>query len=194
VCVGAVQVTVRALEVSDASRDGDPTVDLDALFRRYARELNGVAYRRINDREAAADLVQDGFLRFLVWYRARSTPTTARDARNVLISVVGNLAIDFLRQKRSRGTPASLELLGDRLADSAPTPDRIVEGRQAYRLLKAALDACSRPQRMALLLNRVEGLTHREIAERFGVSASMVSKYIMAALDRCLIAVYGPSN
>lgn len=183
---------MRALQVSVAS--GEQGVDLDVLFRRYTRELNGVAYRRINDREAAADLVQDGFLRFLVWYRARTEPTTVLDARNVLIRVIGNLAIDFLRQKRSRGTPASLELLGDSLADPAPTADRIVEGREAYRLLKRALDGCSRSQRTALLLNRVEGLTHGEIAVRLGVSSSMVSKYIMAALDRCLIGVYGSAR
>lgn len=184
------QVSVRALPIAS----GDRAIDLDALFRRYASELNGVAYRRINDREAAADLVQDGFLRFLVWHRGRMVPITARDARNVLISIVGNLAIDFLRQKRSRGTTASLDLLGDRIADPAPTPDRIVEGKEAYRLLKLALDACSYPQRTALLLNRVNGLTHREIAERLGVSPSMVSKYIMAALDRCLVGVYGSSS
>jgi RNA polymerase sigma factor (sigma-70 family) len=195
-------VSVRAADIAHQTALGTPLGsalgtpldrpdDLDALFRQYARELNGFAFRRLNDREAAADVVQDGFLRYLVWHRARTKPTTASDARNVLWTVVSNLTIDFIRQKRSRGTSNSLEFLADRLVDPHPTPDRIIEGRQAYRRLKAALDESPRAQRTALLLNRVEGLTHAEIAERMGVSASMVSKYIMAVLDRCLIRIYG---
>jgi RNA polymerase sigma factor (sigma-70 family) len=166
-------------------------VDLDALFRLYARDLNGFAFRRLNDREAAADLVQDGFLRYLVWSKARTAPTSALDARKVLWSVIGNLTIDFVRQRRSRGTPAPLDVFADRIADPHPTPDRLLEARQAYRLLKQALDESPRIQRTALLLNRIEGLTHGEIAERLGVSRSMVSKYIMAVMDRCVIRVYG---
>ncbi|MCP6134986.1 helix-turn-helix domain-containing protein, partial [Klebsiella pneumoniae] len=39
--------------------------------------------------------------------------------------------------------------------------------------------------RQALLLNRVEGLTQAQIAQRLGVSESMVAKYIGQALRHC---------
>ncbi len=39
--------------------------------------------------------------------------------------------------------------------------------------------------RQALLLNRVEGLTQRQVAQRLGVSESMVAKYIGQALRHC---------
>jgi DNA-directed RNA polymerase specialized sigma24 family protein len=42
-------------------------------------------------------------------------------------------------------------------------------------------------QRNVLLLNRIAGLTHAEIAQRLGISTSTVSKYIVAVLDRCLV-------
>lgn len=183
-------VSVQAADGELSAPDNSP-VDLDALFRRYARELKGFAYRRLQDQEAAADVVQDGFLRYLVWHRARTEPTSASDARNVLWTVVGNLTVDIARQKKARGHHTSLEIVADRLIDAYPTPDRIVEGRQAYRLLKMALDESPPAQRTALLLNRVEGLTHAEIGQRLGVSASMVSKYIMAVMDRCIVRVYG---
>jgi RNA polymerase sigma-70 factor (ECF subfamily) len=166
-------------------------VDFDALFRLYARELNSFAYRRLNDREAAADLVQDGFLRFLVWHSEQRNAKGAASPRFFLWSVVGNLTIDFVRRRQLRGAHAPLDDVADQLADPYPTPDRFLEARQQYRLLKAALDEAPRVQRTALLLNRIEGLTHAEIAQRLGVSPSMVSKYIMAVLERCLLRLSG---
>lgn len=160
----------------------------------YARELAGFAYRRLNDREAAADVVQDGFLRFFVWQRARQKPTTFQDARRLLWSVVGNLTVDIIRKRRTRGTSASIDAMAHLLVDDQPTPDRFVEGRQAYRLLRQALSEAPAVQRTALLLNRIDGLTHNQIAQRLGVSPSMVSKYIMAVLDRCLVHVYGVAD
>jgi RNA polymerase sigma-70 factor (ECF subfamily) len=165
---------------------GDCTVELDSLFRLYARELNGFAYRRLRDREAAADLVQDGFVRYLTSQRTRGLPDSILDARNVLWRVVSNLTIDFVRQKRARGAPAPLDMVGE-IADPYPMQDRFIEGRQAYRLVKAALDASPPMQRNVLLLNRIAGLTHAEIAQRLGISTSTVSKYIVAVLDRCLV-------
>ena len=52
---------------------------------------------------------------------------------------------------------------------------------------REALDEAPAVQRTALLMNRIGGLTHPEIAERLGVSASMVSKYIMAVMDRIIM-------
>ena len=38
--------------------------DLDRLFRLYHRDLQNIAYRRLGDRELAADLTQDTFVRY----------------------------------------------------------------------------------------------------------------------------------
>jgi RNA polymerase sigma factor (sigma-70 family) len=179
-------VSVQAIDTQRGLSGEDRAVELDSLFRLYARELNGLAYRRLRDREAAADLVQDGFVRYLAWRRAREIPTSVLDARNVLWRVVSNLTVDFVRQKRARGTPTPLDLIGE-IADPYPTQDRFIEGRQAYRLVKAALDASPPMQRNVLLLNRIGGLTHAEIAQRLGISTSTVSKYVVAVLDRCLM-------
>lgn len=162
------------------------TIELDALFRRYARELNTYAYRRLKDREAAADVVQDSFLRFLLWSRERRDAAFPNGPRFFLWRVVGNLTIDLIRRDRVLGPFMQLDELAEQIADPAPTPDRCLEARQHYRLLKAALDGVPARHRDALLMNRVDGLTHAQIAARLGVSASMVSKYIMSVLEHCL--------
>lgn len=164
----------------------DAPVDLDALFRLYARDLNRFAFRRLRDREAAADVVQDGFLRYLVWNRARKCPVGLADARSILRTVVSNLTIDLVRQKKSRGFHDPLDV-ADQIADPYPTQDRVLEGREAFRLVKEALDQSPPLQRAALLLNRIAGLTHDEIALKLGLSPQQVSRSIVKVLDRCLV-------
>lgn len=159
--------------------------DLDALFRRYSRELNNYAYRRLRDREAAADIVQDSFVRFLIWHRGDKRTELPSGPRFFLWRIVGNLTIDLVRRKRFLGQVATLEDMANHIVDPYPTPDRCLEARDDYLALKAALDELPERQRNALLLNRLEGLSHAEIGSRLGVSASMVSKYIMAVLEHC---------
>lgn len=162
------------------------TVDLDDLFRRYSVELNSFAYRKLRDREAAADLVQDGFVRFLSWARQNADVRLEANPRFFLWRIVGNLTIDFVRSVRTHGKTAPIEDFENVLVDPSPTADRHLEARQQLAMLKAVLAELTADQRTALLLNRIDGLTHDEIAEKLGVSSSMVSKHIIAAMRRCL--------
>jgi RNA polymerase sigma factor (sigma-70 family) len=160
-------------------------IDFDGLFRLYARELNSFAYRRLNDREAAADVVQDGFLRFLIWHRDRRDRTEVLDPRHFLWSIVGNRSLDLIRRKQL-ALFEPMTAAAEAAVDPAPGPERWLEGRQQYRLVRDALNKMPAAHRTALLLNRLEGLTHAEIAVRLGVSTSMVTKYVVMALERCI--------
>ena len=168
-----------------ASNLQDRTVDLDRLFRLYSHELNSYAFGGLRDREAAADIVQDGFVRFLMWSRTKADRTILNSPRFFLWRIVGNLTFDQLRRQKVLGPILPLDELAETIADTGDTPYRSLEIRQQYRILKQALDEVPERHRAALLLNRVEGLSHAEIARRLGVSMSMVSKYIMSVLRHC---------
>lgn len=154
--------------------------DLDTLFRLYRRELWGMAYRRVGDREAAADLVQDTFLRYAATPGARPG-----NPRSFLWRVLGNLVIDLRRSLSRRGRHEAIDDLADHLADGRPGPDQVLAGRQQLAILVRALAELPADCRAALLLNRLEGLSHAEVGTRLGISPSMVSKHIMRALRHC---------
>lgn len=160
------------------------SVDLDGLFRQYHAELNTFAYRRVRNRETAADVVQDAFVRYLDCGLAALSQHT--HPRFFLWRIVGNLTIDIARRDRRRGVPASIDDVSERLIDQRPTPHEQLETHQQFLQLKIALNDLPKSHSAALLLNRLEGLSHAEIAERLGVSSSMISKYIMNALRHCL--------
>ncbi|CAI3804787.1 putative RNA polymerase sigma factor FecI [Pseudomonas sp. MM221] len=157
---------------------------MEQLFRLYHRELQQLAYRRLGDRDLAADLTQDTFLRYVSLDRQARTQSIS-NPQFFLIRVMRNLIIDFCRSRSRRGTQSSLHDLQDELLDSSPGPAELLLLREQLRLLHNALGELPEKCRHALLLNRIDGLGHTEIAERLGVSPSMVSKYIMRALSHC---------
>jgi len=179
-------VALKDAKASAIRQAAAGTVDLDLLFRRYERELRVFAFRRLRDREAAADAVQDGFERFLRWTRQQREGERVANSRSLLWTIVGNLTLDLLRrQGRSAIRPlvdADLDV-----ADPAPSAQQTLEAREQYAVVKATLDELSPRARRALLMNRLEGRTHAEIAAKLGVSKSMVSKYIMGALELCFL-------
>ncbi|MDC7788113.1 RNA polymerase sigma factor [Rhodoplanes sp. TEM] len=168
--------------------------DLDTIFRLYSRELHRFAHRRLGDPEMAADVVQDAFLRYLTVTLDGRDGTAPTSPRFFLWRIVSNLMIDWSRRDRRRGVHAALDDVAEHFADPAPLPDRVLEGREEFRIIVTTLDALPRKCRAALLLNRVEGLSHVEIADRLGVSPSMVSKYVVTALRRCMKALAVPGG
>lgn len=162
------------------------SADMDALFRDYSEDLRRYAYRRLRDREAAADLTQEAFLRYVA--SRQHERSDARASQFFLWRIAGNLIVDLVRRERRQGRTLPLEHAA-MLADAAPLADRSLIARQDFAALKTALDGLPRKTRAALLLNRVEGLTHAEIATRLSISPSMVSKHIMKALRVCLLSL-----
>ena len=162
--------------------------DIDSLFRQYHRDLGTFVYRRLRDREAASDLVQDAFVRYIT--HARDSDNVPEAPRFFLWRIASNLILDLGRRERRRGRAVSIEDAAPfELADPAPSPERYVVARDEYRILRRALDDLPRNVRAALLMNRVEQLTHAEIARRLGVSSSMVNKYLMRALRHCAACI-----
>lgn len=143
-------------------------------------------YTKLQDREAAADVVQDGFLRFLQWSRQNPHVSLDKSPRFFLWRIIGNLTIDVVRMNRTRGRTAPIEDYANLLIDPHPGAERALEAKRQLAALTSILAELSHEQRTALLLNRIEGLTHDEIAARLGLSTSMVSKHIVAALRRCV--------
>lgn len=158
---------------------------LDALFRQHHEELYSFACRRLGRCDIAADVVQDAFVRYADMAQSDTDGDAVEQPRLFLCRIVGNLIIDLARRDRRRGSHAVLDDVADHVADSQPSPDKALETRQRLALLQAALGELPPSCRDALLLSRVEKLTHAEVAERLGVSCSMVSKNIMRALRHC---------
>lgn len=155
---------------------------LIAAFQQHYRDLLRFLARRTGDAERAADIAQETYIRL----NAIAPETAGVENRKAYIyRIAGNLAIDAVRRESRETAWLVDDSPDDMIVDPAPSPERIAIDRDRLRLFEEALDALPPKARLALLMFRVDGLSHREIAERLGVSESMVAKYIGQALRHC---------
>src|SRR5574337_1322937 len=174
-------------ELMRALRAGDQAA-FDALYRRYRNRLYAFLVRYTGDPAAAQDLFQETFLR-VFRDRARYEPRAA--FVTWLFTIARRLYLDHLRAGgRAKeiliGSPTALATIPD--IESGPL--RAVENAEEERRLAAALVGLPEKDRAILLLSRLEGRRHAEIAKILGTSEGAVkvrAHRALLALRRTLL-------
>jgi RNA polymerase sigma factor (sigma-70 family) len=147
--------------------------EIRPLFEKLRRLLRSRG-RTVED---ADDLIQEAFLRLQVYCRDH----TVEQPEAFLVRTALNLSTDRARQgRRQRLDYGVLEKLA--LVDPSPTPDAVYAGQKRLLHWKRGLEALSPRRREVFLLNRVEGYSFPQIAERLGISLSMVEKHAARAV------------
>lgn len=159
----------------------DGSILITSFRENYAELLKFLA-RRLGDTERAADVAQDIYLRLAAIPPAG---TEILNPRAFIYRVASNLAVDALRREGRIAAHSGDSASGASVADPAPSPEIEILDRERLCLLDAALQELPQNARRALLMFRLDGLSHAEIARRLGVSESMVAKYIGRALRHC---------
>jgi len=162
---------------------GEPKKALiERLFAAQGRALQAFLYRRTRQHTDAADLAQEVYVRML----RIEDPDKIADMDAYLFTVASNLAREHAAREGRRGIRVGVEdtAVLEELAESSAFDAQIDAANQAKRLREVLRHLPPR-WHAAVVMQFVQGLSHREIAERLGVSVSMVKKYVGQALGRC---------
>ncbi len=154
----------------------------DALFEATRRPLRAYLARVSGDPSLAEDLLQEAYLRILSHPPKESDP---RAQRAYVLTTASRLLQAHWRRARpipwlpwkDPGDEDPLETL----PCPTPSPDRVVQGRQAVRLGWANLTP---RQRSLLWLAYVEGLDHHELAVALGLRPGSVKVLLHRARNR----------
>ncbi len=153
----------------------------EELVRRHQHGVFTLALRLVNDRELAADVAQDAFIR--AW---RGLPGFRGDAafKTWIHRITVNAAWTLKKRAvRHRATP-----LDDAppVVDATLTADleRAGENLELRERLRSALDRLPRPQRTVVVLKDIYGWTHVEIAEALGITVTAAKVRLHRAHQR----------
>ena len=157
---------------------------LRAIYDREGTRLFGVAMAILRDRAAAADAVQDAFLR--VWERAAQFDPSRGDGRAWVTTIVRHAALDMARA-RGRETPTGDPALGDQPVE----PDALnqLAASEENARLRACLAQLDPKARHFVLLAFMHGLSHVQIAARLDQPLGTIKTWIrrsLMALRACL--------
>lgn len=180
-------VTVSAIEqlrAEDAASDAVFEMDeiaFRALYDRTARALWAYLARITGSADAADDLLQETYYRFL---RARSTYENDAHRRNALFRIATNVAHDC----RRRGIRAHFVAIPD---DELMAGGDIAAETERREDLARAM-AHLRPRERAMLwLAYAQGSTHRDIASMVGVKAESVRLLLFRARHKLATLLRG---
>ena len=163
------------------SRPKPDPLSADA-FRRFYADILYFLRKRTDNASDAADMTQDVFTQWLD-YRDRAK---VEQPRAFLFQMARNLLRDHWRKQKVRHiVQPHHDNDAEPVSDEHHEPMAAAQRQQRLEQLKEVLAELSPRRREALMLHRFEGLSQAQIAERMGISLSMVEKHIAFALMHC---------
>lgn len=170
-------------------RDGDDAAFAE-LVANYQDRLIGVLTHLAPSQEAAEDLAQEVFLRI---YRKRKAYEATAKFSTWLFRIANNLASN---SRRNWGRKKEVTLTGsdsgplgahpeDNLATekSALMPTRQIDKREMQQIVRTALDSLNDRQRVAVLLNKFEGMSYVDIAAAMELTPEAVKSLLSRARE-----------
>lgn len=144
---------------------------IDAIIADYSAPLAAFIRARVGTDEVAADILQD------VWYQFSRSLAQApiEHVGGWLYRVARNRIIDSYRRRSTSwledylpDEDENMPLRRAAFVAADASPADLVYREQVWTLIDEALDLLPAKQREVFILNEIEGLTLREIAEQTG--------------------------
>jgi RNA polymerase sigma-70 factor (ECF subfamily) len=157
----------------------------DRLFQRHSHELRAFAGLR-GGNEFAEDLVQEAYLRLM----QHPEPESIDNARAFLYRTIANLSVDQHRRQSVRERfhveTGDDQTLHD-ITAAEPLPEDRLASEQELQSLNRILLELPETTRNAFVLYRLEGLSHKEIGRRLGISERNSVRLVGIAAQHVLL-------
>ncbi|MEY8848221.1 RNA polymerase sigma factor [Psychroserpens sp. XS_ASV72] len=146
------------------------------LYEKYAQDLNNFLFYKFGNGLSPKDKVQEAFIK--LWENCGKV--TPDKAKSFLFTTANNLMLNaYAHQKVVR----KFEQIKPKSSTNL-TPEFLMQEQEYAQKLEKAISSLTEAQRVAFLMNRVEGKRFKEIAEILDISTKAVEKRIYGALKK----------
>jgi len=156
-----------------------------ALVRRFQDRIVSLAYRYLGSSADAEDLAQEVFLRV---YRAKGSYEPSARFSTWIYRIASNTSLNHLRGRKARRKVAGPMPQGedDDPATDAADPDATAPGDrlerdELSRVIRRIVDDLPDRQRIAIVLNKYEGLGYEDVAAAMDLSVMAVKSLLTRA-------------
>lgn len=147
------------------------------LYLSHRPSLIDYAARMLGSREAAEDIVQEAYIRFVP-----ATSDGEPRHKSYLFRVVHNLAVDMLRRKKLEYQRKKFDAPSWAVPQPMPTPEETVLFCEGVRRTMDIIADLPQNQRIALEMHRFGGYSPEQIAAHLGVSVPTVYRLVQTAV------------
>ena len=142
----------------------------------YSSRLYRMAYRLMNSREEAEDIVQEVYVKL---WGMRNDLGKYNSIEALCVRITRNLCLDQLRRRKVNYDAMKAEKLKE---ESFPeTPSESLEKKENADLLHTLIAALPEPQRSLVHLRHLEGKEYEEIAEMVNMNVNAIRVSISRA-------------
>jgi RNA polymerase sigma factor (sigma-70 family) len=158
---------------------------LAAVFDGSRAELLRFLVARSGNAADADDLLSE------LWLKVASAhPGPVANARAYLFRMANNLYFDHLRERRRREArdqewskhQHGLAVVGVEVADPSRNAEQQLVARDSEQRLADAIGQLPAGARRVLIMHKIDGLTHDQVATRLRISRSAVEKHMAVAM------------
>ena len=155
----------------------DDHVAYRELFFRYTGVLYTHAYLKLQDREEARDAVQEVFS--MLWSKRESIDFQSNVSGYLYTALRNRVLNIFSKNKIRAGYIASLS---DYRKNYCSETDYLTRTNQLKAIVEKEIKNMPEKMREVFSLSRNHHLSHREIAEKLGISENTVKNHVHGAL------------
>ena len=146
------------------------------LVMPYSSRLFRMAYRLMNSREEAEDIVQEVYVKL---WEMRTELKDYNSIEALAVRITRNLCLDHLRKKKVKQEAAKSEKL---IQDAnRVSPEDQLERQEEKELLHTLISALPEPQRSLVHLRHLEEKEYEEIAEMVNMNVNAIRVSISRA-------------
>lgn len=146
------------------------------IYEKYAQSLSNILFYKYGEILNPSDKVQDAFIK--LWENC--TKVTPEAAKSYLYTVANNMMLNEFKHQK-----VVLNYQQVRPKDyTNESPEFVLRKKEFLKRYKNALANLKEEERVAFLLSKVDGKTHKEISELLGVTKKVAEHRIYSALNK----------
>jgi RNA polymerase sigma-70 factor (ECF subfamily) len=147
----------------------------ERVYNSLGQDLHNFLYYKFGSQINVDDKAQEAFIK--LWDNCKTVHLSK--AKSFLFTVANNLVLNELKHqkvvlKHQQESPKNY---------TYETPEFILEKEQFAKRYQNVLESLTEEQRVAFLLSKVEGKTHKEIAQMLNITQKVVEYRIYSAFN-----------